>query len=505
MAFTVALSSTVQRLGLGTYNANDSATFAIRNAYGVSFGRVYNSADAPAGGAYFNYMLLPELPGNYNQSILALGEGTDSWIGYGAWNAAPTWAKIYTSSNINNQVAALQALNSMVNAPFSCTLATVPLATDPRFSTPGFYGYIYVTDDTSADGKAGTLYQSNGTSWVLKGASALVAGRITAGNITAGSIGTAALATQLALVGQYISSAAFTSGGTGYSTWGVPGAANVAAATGAASGFALYASGISTYCNNGWPNVSGGTSPGWTNPTVMLEIGGANSASLNGYDLNSLALGRLVNGGQQVYSSAGSYTWTCPPGIFWVEALIVGGGGGGCFNGGSLFASGGGGGAIIAIVAVVPGTAYTLVVGAGGAAGTTTATNGSSGGNSTGFGFTCASGGGGSQAANAGNGGGVTWAAGTICNATSGAYVSNAQSGTAVPGFQWLTSIAGGGGGNNTYGNGTTPGYGYSSGGGCSALGGGVTGAVGTGPGAGGGATGTTAFAGKAGYIRLRY
>ena len=523
MAFTVALSSTVQRLGLGTYNANDSATFAIRNAYGVSFGRVYNSADAPAGGAYFNYMLLPESPGNSSQSILALGEGTDSWIGYGAWNAAPTWAKIYTSSNINNQVAALQALNSMVNAPFSCTMATVPLATDPRFSTPGFYGYIYVTDDTSADGKAGTLYQSNGTSWVLKGASALVAGRITAGNITAGSIGTAALATQLALVGQYISSAAFTSGGTGYSTWGVPGAANVAAATGAASGFALYASGISTYCNNGWPNVSGGTSPGWTNPTVMLEIGGTSSASLNGYDLNTLALGKLVNGGTQFYT--GNATWVCPPGIYWLEVMVVAPGGGAALNTSTGRGGGGGAGAsLVATIQVNPGTSYSIAIGSVGAGamsssggtggnGGNAVFSGAAGGSAPAINITCTGGIGGSCSAGASSGGASGSASmnsvTAVASATGGSSPQNSNNATAIV---YSFACSGSAGAyyysSTTLNSGSAPGFaGINSGGGNSGFGTGGTGVTTPGYGGGGGFNNgaSSSQAGGSGCIRLRY
>ena len=336
--FSGSVQIGVQRLGLGTFNGNDSDTFATRNAKGCHFGRSQGASDAPGGetSTYFQYIQLPEVNGAYSQAILALG-ATNSYIGYGSWNATPTWAKIYTSSNINSQVAALQALQSMVNAPFTCTNATVPSASDPRFGTAPNYGYIYVTDDYSADGKAGTMYKSNGSSWVMVGASALVAGRIIAGNITAGSIGTVALATQLALVGQYISSAAFSSGGAGYGTWGVPGNN-----TGTPSGFAIYASPISSKYADG------------TTDTVIAEFGG--NVSIGGY--KAAVIANRVMGNSPSWTS--NSTWTCPEGITKVSLTLQGAGANGA-AGVSVGNAGGGGGCgayLQRSITVTPGTVY---------------------------------------------------------------------------------------------------------------------------------------------------
>ncbi len=345
-AFSGSVQIGVQRLGLGTFNGNDSDTFATRNAKGCHFGRSQGASDAPGGetSTYFQYIQLPEVNGAYGQAILAIG-ATNSYIGYGAWNAAPTWAKIYTSSNINSQVAALQALQSMINAPFTCTNATVPSASDPRFGTAPNYGYIYVTDDYSADGKAGTMYKSNGTSWVMVGASALVAGRIIAGNITAGSIGTVALATQLALVGQYISSAAFSSGmsasqqASGYaSAWGIPRSGT----NGIVSGFAIYASPVPTTYLDG------------TTDSVIAEFGG--NVSIGGY--KAAVIANRVMGNSPSWTS--NSTWTCPEGITKVSLTLQGAGANGA-AGVSVGNAGGGGGCgayLQRSITVTPGTVY---------------------------------------------------------------------------------------------------------------------------------------------------
>ena len=73
----------------------------------------------------------------------------------------------------------------------------------------------------------------------------------------------------------------------------------------------------------------------------------------------------------QVFSTPGSYTWTCPAGVTKVMGELWGGGGGGCYTGG------GGGGYGKQIINVVPGVTYSIVVGAGGST-----CPGSNGGNS---------------------------------------------------------------------------------------------------------------------------
>lgn len=78
-------------------------------------------------------------------------------------------------------------------------------------------------------------------------------------------------------------------------------------------------------------------------------------------------------GGQQAYTTPGTYSWTAPAGVTSVCVVCVGGGGGGMYysyssssytyamNGGS-----GGGLAWVNDITVTPGNSYTVVVGAGG-------------------------------------------------------------------------------------------------------------------------------------------
>jgi hypothetical protein len=75
--------------------------------------------------------------------------------------------------------------------------------------------------------------------------------------------------------------------------------------------------------------------------------------------------------GTQSYTTAGSYSWTVPNGIYSISATIVGGGGGGggFYGSGDTHAGGGGGsGGYYSgeAVAVTPGETLTIVVGAGG-------------------------------------------------------------------------------------------------------------------------------------------
>ena len=65
-------------------------------------------------------------------------------------------------------------------------------------------------------------------------------------------------------------------------------------------------------------------------------------------------MGMLLGGGgvatgQEIYTSPGTYSWTCPVGVTSVSVVAVGGGGGGVgSNGGvgSAYGSGAGGGQI---------------------------------------------------------------------------------------------------------------------------------------------------------------
>jgi hypothetical protein len=90
--------------------------------------------------------------------------------------------------------------------------------------------------------------------------------------------------------------------------------------------------------------------------------------------------------GQQIYTTAGSYSFEVPDNVFSISVLCVSGGGGssGCPGGSAISAGGGGGGAIAYVndILVTPGELLTVNVGAGGAGGATVDSAGSKGGDS---------------------------------------------------------------------------------------------------------------------------
>jgi hypothetical protein len=397
-------------------------------------------------------------------------------------------ATVYHTRNVNNSLAAIVALTGLNGAPVACTIATKPSAV-----TIGNGNSIYVVDDTTYDGIPGTVYTSNGTSY-----GAAKAGKFLCGLGQFASLSANALATNLALVNQVISSTIFTSGGAGVSGWGVPGNNS-----GAATGWAIYASPKAVWCNNGWPGSPG--SQGWTNPSVQAEFGAG--LSIAGYDVSTLALGRLVNSGVFLKTTAGTYTWTCPPNITHAILTICGGGASGArFS--TLPAGGGGGGTFKVVLTVVPGITYTITVGAGGAA-SVYGNNGNSGGNSSFVGgviSVTAYGGVGSTSSGAGGAGGATpISAGAAANGST----------TPVPGFVYSLSAGGAGGGNSGASGGNVfpyvGGAGNGSGGASGFGNGGASGAppqAGQGPGAGGGGSTSNSYGGGAGadgYILIEY
>jgi hypothetical protein len=68
----------------------------------------------------------------------------------------------------------------------------------------------------------------------------------------------------------------------------------------------------------------------------------------------------------QIFSAAGSTTWTAPTGVTQVKVLVVGAGGGNNYLNSCCYSNGGTGGLAYGFVTVVPGTSYTVTVGAGG-------------------------------------------------------------------------------------------------------------------------------------------
>lgn len=75
-----------------------------------------------------------------------------------------------------------------------------------------------------------------------------------------------------------------------------------------------------------------------------------------------------INAGEDVYTTAGTFTWVAPFGVTSVSVVCIGGGGGGDNGGGT---AGGGGGELRYKnnITVVPGTSYTVRVGPGGGGG----------------------------------------------------------------------------------------------------------------------------------------
>lgn len=106
------------------------------------------------------------------------------------------------------------------------------------------------------------------------------------------------------------------------------------------------------------------------NDAAVTTVGTTKSAMAY---LKGLITNVQVHGTQEYTSGSGN--WTCPAGVYQVNALLVSGGGGGGFAGKTSTdsAGGGGGGGAVGVftnIPVIPGTAYPYSVGAGGTGGT---------------------------------------------------------------------------------------------------------------------------------------
>lgn len=98
--------------------------------------------------------------------------------------------------------------------------------------------------------------------------------------------------------------------------------------------------------------------------------------------------------GNATSTAAGSWSWTCPAGVYSVQAYVTGGGGGGQGCGtGQIGGTGGAGATAIKRIPVTPGTTYTGVAGAAGLGGASAGGAGGTGGTSS-FGGASATGGG---------------------------------------------------------------------------------------------------------------
>lgn len=180
--------------------------------------------------------------------------------------------------------------------------------------------------------------------------------------------------------------------------------------------------------------------------------------------------------GQVQYTTAGTYSWTAPEGVYFVSAVCVGGGGAGFQIADSGGGGGGGGLGWKNNISVTPGQVYTVVVGAGGISSSGSSTSG-------GASYFINS----STVQGSGGGAGTTSSAGT-----GGGYVGDGGGNGGNGGTQTSTDDDGtGGGGAGGYsGNGGAGGAPASGGSNGSGGGGGGGGAAETGNPNGGGGVG---------------
>lgn len=259
-----------------------------------------------------------------------------------------------------------------------------------------------------------------------------------------------------------------------------------------------------------------------TNYSFTLQASDGTNASLRSFTLTLDCAP-----GEAVFTTPGTYSWTCPANVTKVCAVAVGGGGGGgsallshtyCAGGGS-----GGGLGYCNSITVVPGTSYSVVVGDGGLGGThvgdTSATAGSSGQNST---FTVGaivvtgrggnSGAAGSTTSNSNGGAAVSFSGSGVTGGFGGSGGSGGSSGGGGGGGggNWAGATGtGGNGGNNTGATGGTAQYGGGGGGGGGASnkkggsGGGGVGLYGQGANGSNGSGGSGGSAGTSASIYL--
>jgi len=390
------------------YDLNTPGNFQIFDTYAPT-----NAVPALAG-SWHSVMTWPTADSGY---VFQLANGmvnANASLYYrnkmgGTWGS---WSTLYSTSNMITSMNSLVAVTGMTKIPVVCTIATKPAANAVPTNS-----WCFVINDTTYD-PDGSMYQSNGSSWING-----QKGYQTIGAVAAGSISAGALSAYVALVQNVISSSVFSSGGAGFS---VNGSAVPGNNSGTPVGWAIYSTAQSSKYADG------------TTDTVIAEFGG--NVSIGGY--KAAVIANRVMGNTPIFSTPGTTTWTCPEGITSVELLIVGGGGGG---GGSVTnnrggGGGGGGQAFKGRITVVPATVYTIVVGTAGTAGATGGGAGGAGGSSSmsGSGFTTITmaGGAGGVGGNGGNSGGGTVAPtlGSGTDAPAGTYGTTFDAGSYASG-----------------------------------------------------------------------
>lgn len=226
---------------LSTPNNFTGDPYQVNNHPGLLISEMQTSStNSPSGGSYAGTLLhFADAGGQDVRTLFAVdSSGTDfkfnqSW-GNGVWRG---WKTVYHSGNIGTNAAAIQAAVASINAPMMGTHAQMVAFTPITGTTP----YWYATDDTASDGKAGKLWQWNGSSWVATNAEAsMIVGRITAGIISAGAVGAQALAADIVL-GTTIRTTNATWGGPGSAF--LQGGALMTAASGSAAGLYIGPSG----------------------------------------------------------------------------------------------------------------------------------------------------------------------------------------------------------------------------------------------------------------------
>jgi hypothetical protein len=248
-----------------------------------------------------------------------------------------------------------------------------------------------------------------------------------------------------------------------------------------------------------------------SSPTLAnLFIQDSNKGATIVQPLSSLGIGVGVDGaGEALYTTPGTYSWTCPAGVTSVSVVAVGAGG----SGGYQWSSGGGGGGGLGwknSISVTPGNTYTVVVGDKGGIVANATNNGGQGGNSyfidttTVCGFGAGQGGTGSSGTGhgawgggySGDGGGVGGNGAAGGSWTHGGGGAGGYTGNGASRYNG-TDATGGGGGAGQYYSST---YGVGAGGGVGLYGegpSGVTYANGTGYGGRGGSGGGDGMAGE--------
>ena len=148
------------------------------------------------------------------------------------------------------------------------------------------------------------------------------------------------------------------------------------------------------------------------------------------------------------YATAGTFSWTCPIGVYKARVTVTGGGAGGAGSNASVGGgNGGAGGTAIDVVSVTPGTVYTIIVGAAGAAAAAGANSGGVGGSSSALGLSATGGSGGVNNGSTGPGGAGGLGSGGTLN-LAGGWGSDGSGSSSAVGFGGVggASIWGGGG-----------------------------------------------------------